>query len=243
MMDKELIKKRFAKNLNTYNENAKIQKKMAEKLTSYLDNKEYDNILEIGCGTGLLTEAVIKNIKYKSYTANDIVEECEKYIKKINSEIKFIKADIEECIKNSNTKYDLIISNAAFQWVEDLEQLIKTLYSKLNPNGVLLFSTFGIENFREVYFVLGKTLPYFSIKELHELLSIYKPQIDQELHVLSFKTPKDILKHFKLTGVNSLENSVWTKSDLSKFEKSYLNYCSQAPTLTYNPIYVKITNS
>ena len=33
-MNKELIQQRFAKNLSTYNENAKIQKRMAEKLVS-----------------------------------------------------------------------------------------------------------------------------------------------------------------------------------------------------------------
>ena len=50
-MNKDLIKKRFAKNLRTYNENAKIQKIMAENLIKYLDKKDFSNILEVGCGT------------------------------------------------------------------------------------------------------------------------------------------------------------------------------------------------
>lgn len=42
-MNKNLIQKRFAKNLNTYNDNAKIQKIMAEKLVSLSDRKDYDS--------------------------------------------------------------------------------------------------------------------------------------------------------------------------------------------------------
>ena len=65
-MNKELIQKRFTKNLKTYNDNAKIQKIMAEKLLSYLDNNYYNNILEIGCGTGLLTSLAVQKLQFKT---------------------------------------------------------------------------------------------------------------------------------------------------------------------------------
>ena len=241
-MNKDLIQKRFAKNLDTYNDNAKIQKKMAERLLSFLDRKDFDDILEIGCGTGFLTLLVNEKFSFKTYTANDIVESCEKYVKEINPKINFIPADIEKAVENSDKKYDLIISNAVFQWVENLESFIKLLVSKLNDGGVLLFSTFGPENFREVNFVLGKTLPYYSANELQEIINGYKSVVEQEMHVMAFKTPKDILKHIKSTGVNALEMVSWTKTDMQKFENGYNNFCSGIPTLTYHPIYVKIEN-
>ena len=241
-MNKDLIQKRFAKNLDTYNDNAKIQKKMAERLLSFLDRKDFDDILEIGCGTGFLTQLVNDSFNFNTYTANDIVESCEKYVKEINPKINFIPADIEKAVENSDKKYDLIISNAAFQWVENLESFIKLLVSKLNEGGVLLFSTFGPENFREVNFVLGKTLPYYSANELQQIIQDYKIIVEQEMHVMAFKTPKDILKHIKSTGVNALEMVSWTKSDMKKFENGYNNFCSGIPTLTYHPIYVKIEN-
>ncbi len=241
-MNKDLIQKRFAKNLDTYNDNAKIQKKMAERLLSFLDRKDFNDILEIGCGTGFLTQLVNEKFSFKTYTANDIVESCEKYVKEINPKINFIPADIEKAVENSDKKYDLIISNAVFQWVENLESFIKLLISKLNDDGVLLFSTFGPENFREVNFVLGKTLPYYSANELQEIINGYKSVVEQEMHVMAFKTPKDILKHIKSTGVNALEMVSWTKTDMQKFENGYNNFCSGIPTLTYHPIYVKIEN-
>ena len=97
-MNKDLIQKRFAKNLDTYNDNAKIQKKMAERLLSFLDRKDFDDILEIGCGTGFLTQLVNDKFNFKTYTANDIVESCEKYVKEINPEINVLVAETSPII-------------------------------------------------------------------------------------------------------------------------------------------------
>ena len=163
MMDKELIQSRFSKNLASYNEHAKIQKRMAERLISFITGK-FDNILEIGCGTGFLTEFANKKLEYKNYTAIDIAEGCEDFIKKINPDIDFVCQDIEIFLKESNKKYDLILSNAAFQWIDDLETFIKTLLERLNPDGILLFSTFGKENFREIFHISEKSLEYYSAK-------------------------------------------------------------------------------
>lgn len=239
MMDKGLIQSRFSKNLASYNEHAKIQKKMAERLISFITGK-FDNILEIGCGTGFLTEFTNKKLEYKNYTAIDIAEGCEDFIKKINPDIDFVCQDIEIFLKESDKKYDLILSNAAFQWIDDLETFIKTLLERLNPDGILLFSTFGKENFREIFHISEKSLEYYSAKELMEMFESYKPVIEEEIHIMGFKTPKDVLRHLQLTGVNALEAKQWTKGDLLKFENNYLNLCSQRPTLTYNPIYIKI---
>jgi len=240
-MNKELIKKRFAKNLDTYNANARIQKQMTERLLSFADKNEYDSILEIGCGTGLLTQSAVNKFSFKEYTANDIVPECEAYIKEISPEIQFISDDAENFISNDKNKYDLIISNAVFQWIENIETFIPELIDKLNQGGCLLFSTFGVENFREIYHVLGKTLPYKSVKEYEKLFKNIPHKIEEEIRVLAFKSTRDILKHIKNTGVNALSETYWTKTDMSKFEKGYNNFCSGSPTLTYNPVYIKIT--
>lgn len=240
-MNKELIKQRFSRKLNSYNQNARIQKQMAEKLISMAPfDKENSDILEIGCGTGLLTELAVKNLSCIKYTAMDIVSGCESYIKKINPKIEFVLCDIEEYIKETDKSFDLIISNASLQWIENLPDIIQNLMEKLKPNGILLFSIFGVENFREIYYVLGKTLPYLSKNELEKTLIKYQPVIEEEVRVMAFKSPKDVLKHIQNTGVNAISTEIWTKKDLISFEKEYNVFCAYHPTLTYNPIYIKI---
>lgn len=248
-MNKDLIKQRFKRKLNSYNENARIQKQMAERLINMTDSAcalssstgGGVDILEIGCGTGLLTQFAVNKIRFSSYIAIDIVSECENFIKDIHSEIDFISVDIEEYIEKTDKTFDLIISNASFQWIENLPEFTEKLIGKLNPGGKLLFSTFGIENFREIYYVLGKTLPYYSGKELEEKFRKYKNlQIEEEVRIMAFKTPKDVLKHIQSTGVNALSKEAWTKRNLINFEKEYNAFCTNCPTLTYNPIYIKI---
>lgn len=242
-MNKELIKKRFSRKLDSYNANARIQKSMAEKLVNCVINAKSEqkkSILEIGCGTGFLTKLVVESINCEKYVALDIVPECEKYIKEINSDITFIPKDIEEYLEGAKEKFDLIISNASLQWIDNLPNFITKLVQKLAAGGILAFSTFGAENFREIYYVLGKTLPYLTKKELEEKLSEYKPIIEDEVRILAFKTPKEVLKHIQNTGVNALTQEIWTKKDLINFENGYNNFCASHPTLTYNPIYIKI---
>ena len=240
MIDKNLVHKRFAKNLENYNENAKIQKRMAERLLAFVRNHSPKKILEIGCGTGFLTKLISENIEFEKFIAIDIVEECETYIKNIDARIIFTSADIEEFIKNNAEKFDLIISNASLQWVNDFEGVVNTLKDLLNTNGELVFSTFGNENFREIYHIVGATLNYYSLNELSKMFP--KALIEPEIHIMAFDSPKDVLRHLQLTGVNGVESTAWTKKDLIKFENGYKNLCSSRPTLTYNPIYIKITN-
>jgi len=237
-MNKDLIQARFLKSLKHYNENAKVQKKMAEKVFNLIKNKSFNNILEIGCGTGFLTRLVSDNLDFKNYKAIDIVSDCELYIKEINSSINFEVADIEQFIKDSSETFDLIISNASLQWVSNFDNVIKELIKKLSSNGELIISTFGQENFREIYNIEGTTLKYYSINELKVMFP--KAEINPEIHIMAFDNPKDVLKHLQLTGVNGIENKIWTKKDLIKFENAYKNICPRRPTLTYNPIYIKI---
>ena len=239
MIDKNLIHDRFAKNLDSYDKNAKIQKRMAERLLSFVGNRSPKKILEIGCGTGFLTKQICNNLSYEIFEAIDIVEACKSYLYKISEDIIFTPADIEVFLKDSNETYDLIISNASLQWVEDFENVVNALKERLNTGGELVFSTFGNENFREIYHVIGTTLNYFSCSELMKMFP--NSVIEPEIHIMAFENPKEVLRHLQQTGVNAVESIHWTKRDLTKFENGYKNLCSLRPTLTYNPVYIKIT--
>ena len=242
-MNKELIKKRFSKKLDSYNKNAIVQKRMAERMISMIDFENINSfsdasVLELGCGTGFLTALVANRIQFKNYVAIDIVPECEAYIKNINARITFVPSDIESYMNNSEEKYDLIISNAVFQWLENLPDILNNLAKRLKPNGQFVFTTFGTRNFKEIKTVLGKTLHYLPKQELAEMLVHFDTVIEEDVKIITFDSPKDILRHIQSTGVNALSKEVWTKGDLKIFEKKYNDVCKNNPILTYNPIYV-----
>jgi malonyl-CoA O-methyltransferase len=69
-------------------------------------------------------------------------------------EIRFITEDAE-VLTSANLlqgKYDLIISNAVFQWFQQPAETVKSLLCNLqSPNGIFAFSTFGPRTFYELH--------------------------------------------------------------------------------------------
>ena len=55
-----------------------------------------------------------------------------------------------------------------------------------------------------------------------------------------FSSPKEVLQHLKHTGVNGMESTSWTKSDLCRFTTEFEKYYfeNKGYPLTYNPIYM-----
>lgn len=238
-MQKDLIKSRFKKSLKTYEAHAVVQKQMASKLVELTDKKYYNTILELGCGTGFLTKEVVKNIDFNSYYAVDIVEDCESYIGSISEKIQFICEDIERL--NIDIKPDLIVSNAAFQWIEKFSEFADKINRILPDGGSFVFSLFGEDNYNEITNILPNKLNYLSPDKIKDIFKNDKIcHVQEERIVLNFNSPKDVLYHMKYTGVNALKQVKWTKHDLAEFEKQYKEVCGEKITLTYHPIYVKV---
>lgn len=240
MIDKNLVKNSFKKNLRTYDENASVQKVMAEELMKLLPGKSFDAILEIGMGTGLLTRLMADEVYSKEYYANDIVSDCKKYLKKIAPEAIFFEGDIEN-VKFAK-KFDLIISNATLQWVNDFDTLSKKIKNLLKENGLFIFSTFGEQNFIELKELTGIGLKYYPLEALKEFLKddFEIVEFKAEQNVLYFKTFRDILKHIRLTGVNGICCKKMSFLELRTAEKKYkeLYNSIEGLKLTYNPIFL-----
>lgn len=239
MIDKTLVKNSFKKGLKTYNENAFIQSKMAEVLISFVPGQNYQNVLEIGMGTGILTSLAARFVKYKNYFANDLIADCKNYLEKIIPQAYFMEGDIESI--SIEDKFDLIISNASFQWVNDFRALVDKTDNLLNDDGLFIFSTFTDGNFLELKKATGKCLEYYPALGLEKILSDKFDIINskEEEQVLYFNDFKTLLKHIKYTGVNAVSSEMLSLSELKASEKYYLkNFSSEKGIkLTYKPFY------
>ena len=242
-LDKELIKKRFARSLKTYAEHALVQKATSERLLFELSTaagNSFERIFEIGCGAGIMTRQICKMFEYKNYYLNDLVDECALLCKKY-PHMEFICGDIEK-VSPLPSNLDLIISNATFQWLDHLPQVLAKLATSLKQEGILAFSTFGPANAREITQITGRTLDYLPAPELkaiveeHFEISCYHENI-RKLH---FEHPMDVLQHLKKTGVTAVSSQIWTKTDLQNFISRYieLNKTDSGVTLTYHPIII-----
>ncbi len=236
MIDKSLVKKRFSKSFLTYEDNAIVQKQMAEKLVDFLPKKEFGSILEIGCATGLLTKQAVLKLSFKNFTLNDIVEDAENYVKQILPTSDFILGDVEQI--DFTKKYDLIISNACLQWCSDIEKTILKLSKCLNVGGTLAVSVFGKDNLKEINEIFNLQLKTVDVSKLPN-----NTKVVEEQTTLFFDSPIEVLRHLKLTGVNAVKEIKLTKSKLKDFEEKYIEKFAQKNRvqLTYNPVYIIIS--
>ena len=252
---KQRVQTSFQKSLYSYRQHAEVQTRMAEELLDSLERiapRKFDVVLEIGCGSGVLTERFFKSFQCGSFHANDIVDGCEEIAHDIfrqyrkQGAFRFWAGDIER-LENLPVNLDLVLSNATFQWFEDFDGFLARMKTHLNKDGLLAFSTFGPQNLREIRTLSGNSLRYLPFEEIEALLQQYFQVIScsEKLDLLEFSSPRKVLNHLRLTGVNGVSKQRWTKTDLQNFERRYCecfeNQNGDVP-LTYHPILCLVRN-
>lgn len=251
-MNKDVIRSRFQKSIKTYKQNALVQKQVCGNLCDKLNTlnlTKVDTVFEIACGTGFLTQRVLDFIQPSSYFINDLVKEVEHEIKPLfkglkNCTSEFMPGDAENI--SYPTNMDMIISASAFQWFENLDLVFSKINKSLKKGGVLAFSSFGPDNYKEIRSILNKGLEYTNLPVMIDMLSndfeiLYSCEYE---HKMYFDTAIDVLRHIKLTGVNGNadnENKSWGRNQLrdftDKYKSSFLED-NNMMALTYNPIII-----
>ncbi|MDN9009454.1 malonyl-ACP O-methyltransferase BioC [Brevibacillus laterosporus] len=163
MPNKLHIQQRFNRKASSYDQHAIVQKQMADQLLQSLESEfSFCRALEIGCGTGYLTQKILTRPRsLQSYTALDLADKMLRQTEQAvrdnqplmipTAALRFICADIEEWAKTApESSHDLILSNACFQWLHYPQKTLSFLHRILQPEGHLLFSTFGPLTFHEL---------------------------------------------------------------------------------------------
>lgn len=167
MIDKEKLKRRFSRNAKHYDQYAGVQKKMGDWLIRHTVNegRRYESILEIGCGTGYVTRALAKHFPNAAITAVDIATGMIEHAKSTleSSNVGFLCGDIEEL--DIRQSFDLIISNATFQWFNQLDSTLLKLTALLKNQGMMCFSTFGTGTFKELHEAFRKAGEELAVSE------------------------------------------------------------------------------
>ena len=121
-------------NAQTYRNDHEFVFKYGEKLLELVPQKPM-KILDIGCGTGELTNQLAQlghTVTGIDQSAN-MIEQAQRAF----PAAKFVKQDILT-VDSFEETYDIIFSNAAFHWILDHERLVGNIGQLLRPNGLLI---------------------------------------------------------------------------------------------------------
>ncbi|MFC1751972.1 malonyl-ACP O-methyltransferase BioC [Thermoproteota archaeon] len=193
--------------------------------------KTYLNILDIGCATGGNTKILLEYLPESRILGIDISKKMIQTAKETfqDSRLTFETADIEDYSEQG--LYDLIVSNATFQWLNNLPETLKNLKNALKPQGRIAFSYFGPQTFQELQ-TLFKQEPlsskqFYSIEQLHSILKrgFSNVSIKESRYTLKYQSVKELLRTIKYTGTRgaaTASRGLWTPSVLFQLENKYL---------------------
>jgi trans-aconitate methyltransferase len=128
-------------NTELYNNQHAFVYQYGEAVIDLLDPRSFENILDLGCGTGELTQ----KIKEKGCLVLGIDSSAE-MIAKAKAAYPLIPFEVADATAMEyDNEFDAVFSNAVLHWINDQEKAAENIYKALRTNGRLV-AEFGGQN-------------------------------------------------------------------------------------------------
>lgn len=156
------IAARFSAAASTYHASATIQRSVAERLSAMLAGGETaDRILEIGCGTGLLTARLCRLFPRARIDALDMaggmVAQCRARLAGASG-LHCHVADLNKF--RAEALYPLIVSSSTLHWMDPMGDVMETLAGMLASQGRLVFALMVRGTLAELQDARRRAAPY-----------------------------------------------------------------------------------
>ena len=238
----------FSTSANGYDENARVQKTAALWLEQNLFPEKIEGrILEVGCGTGILsnkiTAAYPKNPTILSDISGAMLTKCQAQIAPHeNVSFQVLNgqnlAEVEE--------YGAIFTSFTLQWVLDLSLTLKNLLKALQAGGHLVAAIQGSGSYPEWRAACQSLdLPYLanpmpSVRKIEEILKGERAEVTTETITSDFPKAIDFFKELKHLGAST---STVDATLAYKDFKALLGKLDvqEKMTMTTEVIYLKVT--
>ena len=176
---------------------------------NYLENiTEVKNtkILDIGCGGGLLSEELAK--KGASVTGIDAsgktIKIAKNHAKESNLKIEYIHTTLDQYIKSSKKKFDIVICFELIEHVPDQIKLIQDISSVCKKDAKLFMSTI---NRNIASFALAKIMAEYVLKIVPEGTHQYKKFIKPSELVKMLETSRFSIDDIQGVKLNPIDYS------------------------------------
>ncbi|HEX7876279.1 MAG TPA: methyltransferase domain-containing protein [Sphingobium sp.] len=207
---KQRISDAFGAAADRYDDHAGPQRAAAALVADLAQRQKpggVQRILEIGCGTGLLTRDIQMRWPAAELVVTDLSPRMLAKAQRGGLVAGTFLAMDGESPDFDGEWFDLILSSLAFQWFENLEQAVARLAGLLRPGGSLIFSTMGQGSFarwRAAHAASGVAAgvpDYPGLDDLRAMLGVYDDAFafDEE-YPLSCDGAPGLIAHLKGIG-------------------------------------------
>lgn len=147
----------------SYNSTGKFVTQYGNEVLNLLNPTQGQNILDLGCGTGELSNEIKKT--GAKVTGVDISENMLKKAKENYPDIDFEQMDAQQCLNFEKESFDAVFSNAALHWMTNPLAVIKNINNILKKDGKFVFEMGGKGNIKEVLSSLDTTAKKYQIED------------------------------------------------------------------------------
>lgn len=245
LVDKRLVRRSFERAAATYDNAAVLQNEVCRRALGRLDYIKHQpaTILDAGSGTGNALAELARRYPQARLVALDIALAM---LRRGRSRIPWWKnllarrpqpvavcADVER-LPAAAVSIDMVWSNLALQWVNDLQQAFAEMQRVLAPGGLLMFSTFGPDTLKELRRAYQGTDQHTHVNrfiDMHDIgdLLVHSgfadPVMDMEVFTLTYADVRELMRDLKAIGAhNATQGRPAGLSGKAQFEAMARNY-------------------
>ncbi len=221
-IDKKQVRRAFSRAALDYDAAAVLQREVCVRMLEKLDviKLQPARVLDVGSGTGWGTRQLAERYPKADVTALDIAigmlqaaRGTSSWWKKLfaGRRENYLCADVE-ALPIASGSVDMVWSNLALQWCNDLPATFVELQRVLKVDGLLMFSSFGVDTLRELrtafhgvdgYSHLSRFADMHDVGDMLVNAGFADPVMEMERITLTYDDVRAVMQDLKSIGAHN----------------------------------------
>ncbi|MBK1727692.1 malonyl-ACP O-methyltransferase BioC [Halorhodospira neutriphila] len=212
-LDRARVRRHFNASAASYDTVAVLQREVADRLLERLEPLliRPRRVLDLGAGTGYASRELLRRYRKAEVYAVDASAQMlrrARYRPPWRRKPHCACADLH-ALPFPDDSFELVFSNVALQWAEDLGKALAEMQRVTAPEGAVMFSTFGPETLHELRTAWAEVDGYPHVHRFvdkHDIgdrmleAGLVDPVVDGELFTLTYEQPREVMRDLKALG-------------------------------------------
>lgn len=215
-LELEAVRRAFDRAASDYDAHAPLQATVRGRLLEKLEllPVQARTVLDAGCGTGRALKPLAKHFRKAEMLALDIAPSMLREARRHKPwfrKLETIEGSMD-AMPLPDDRVDVIFSNLALQWINDLDATLVEFCRVLRSDGLLIFSTFGPDTLKELRAAWSEVDGFNHVNrflDLHDVgdalvrAGYSEVVMDVEHFTLTYDTVRELMRDLKTIGAHN----------------------------------------